>query len=186
MASGSGRSSKKCLAYIVAAVILQALIIAVFVVLFARVRTPKVRLGSVSIENLNENSNSSNPSFNLKVKAQVTVKNTNFGHYKFENTTATVSYRGTEVGEADIVKARAKARTTKKFDVTFSLHSNKVSSNSQLSNDLKSKNLTFSVHANLHGKVHLLKVFKRKKSAEMNCSFVVDTSAKSIHDLSCK
>ncbi|PON96947.1 Late embryogenesis abundant protein [Trema orientale] len=181
-----GRRRRKCLAYIVAGVILQTLIIVLFVVFVMRIRTPKVRLASVSVETLNLNSSSKSPSFNLKVNAQVAVKNTNFGHYKFENSTATISYRGTEVGKTTLVKARARARSTKKFNVTVSFNSNKVSSNPHLGSDISSKNLTFSASAKLEGKVHLFKVFKKKKSAKLDCTFVVNTSTKTVNDLSCK
>ena len=177
---------RKCLAYIVAGVILQTLIIALFVVFVMRIRTPKVRLASVSVETLNVDTSSKSPSFSIKVNAEVKVKNTNFGHFKFQNSTATISYRGTEVGKTTIVKARARARSTKKFNVTVSFNSNKVSSNSHLGGDINSKNLSFSASAKLEGKVHLFKVFKKKKSATMDCTFVVNTSTKTVNDLSCK
>ncbi|GMN44505.1 hypothetical protein TIFTF001_013701 [Ficus carica] len=149
-------------------------------------RTPKVRLRSVSVENLNVISSSNSPSFSLKLNARLTVKNTNFGPYKFDNSKVIVSYRGTQVGEATIFKSRAKLQSTKKFNVTVSLNSNEVSSNSQLGSDVNSKNLTFNARAKLNGKVHVLGVFKKKNSAEMDCTFVVNTSTKVINDLSCK
>ena len=170
---------------IISALIFLILIVLV-VVFFIRIRTPKVRLASASLETLNVNPSSKSPSFSLKVNAEVKVKNTNFGYFKFENSTATFSYRGTEIGKTTLVKARAKALSTKKFNVTVSFQSNKVSSNSHLGSDISSKNLTFSAYAKLKGKVHLFKVFKKKKSATMNCTFVVNTSQKRVNDLSCK
>lgn len=172
---------------LIAGTIAHIIFILLFVLIFLRIRNPKVRLGSVSVETANLNSSSStSPSFNLKLVAQVTVKNNNFGQFKFHNSTATLSYRGTEVGEATIVKARAKARSTKKLNVTVSVNSDKVSKNSHLGSDINSKNLTFTAYAKLEGKVHLFLVYKKKiKSAQMNCTFIVNAATKGISDLSC-
>lgn len=183
------KRNMKCLAYVVVGIIAQTAIVLLFALLIMRIRNPKVRLASISIETLNVNSSSSFPSFKLKFNALVTVKNTNFGHFKFDNSTTTFSYRGTHVGEGTIIKARARARSTKKLNVTnVSLNSNMVSSlnYSKLRSDLSSKSLTFSAYAKLNGKIHLLKIFKKKKSAEFDCTFVVDTSTKAVHNLSCK
>ncbi|KAH7538119.1 late embryogenesis abundant protein At1g64065 [Ziziphus jujuba] len=189
---GSARGSNKkrnWIILILAWIILHVVFILLFVLLFLRVRSPKVRLGSVSVETINLNTSSAAPSFDLKLNAQVTIKNKNFGRFKFHNSTATISYRGTEVGQATIDKGKAKARSTKKINnVMVSVKSNKVSSNSAglLRSDLSSKNLTFSAYTKLEGKVHLFLIFKKKKSAQMNCTFIVNTATKGISDLSCK
>ncbi|GLU21178.1 hypothetical protein SLE2022_373360 [Rubroshorea leprosula] len=117
---------------------------------------------------------------------QVTVKNTNFAHLKFQNNTASIYYVGTLIGEATIVKARARARTTKKVNVTFVASSGKVSSNSQLGDDIESGIIPLGSHARLDGKIILFKVFKKKKSAEMNCIMDVNTTTKEIQNLKCK
>ncbi|KAB1204930.1 hypothetical protein CJ030_MR7G015236 [Morella rubra] len=176
----------KCLAYIVAGVIAQTLIIVLFVLLVMRIRNPKVRLGSVTVEALSVNSSSSSPSFSMKLNAEVTVKNTNFGHFKFDSSTAKISYRGVDVGEGTIIKARAKARSTKKLNVTVSVSSSKVSTKSLLGSDIKSGVLQLNSHAKLSGKIHLFKIFKKKKSAEMNCTMEVNTTTKAIQNLTCK
>ncbi|WRX17164.1 Late embryogenesis abundant protein [Theobroma cacao] len=139
----------KCLAYIVAGVIAQTIIILLFVMLVMRIRNPKVRLGGVTVENLNLNSSSSSPSFSMNLNAQ----------------------------------ARARARSTKKLNVTVSVSSDKMSRNSALSSDVGSGTINLSSHAKLDGKIHLFKVFKKKKSAEMNCTMEVTTSSKQIQNL---
>ncbi|XP_057471507.1 late embryogenesis abundant protein At1g64065-like [Actinidia eriantha] len=176
----------KCLLYIVLGVILQTAIIVFFVLTFMRIRNPKVRFGSIAVENLKVNSSSSSPLFTMKLNAQVTVKNTNFGHFKFGNSTATVSYKGNPVGVFVITKARAKARSTKKLDVTMTLTSNQVSTDAHLGNDLNSGKLTLTSLATLKGKVHLFKVIKKKKSAQMNCTMDVDTKKQAIENVHCK
>jgi len=180
------KRNMRCLCYIVAGVILQTAIILVFVLTVMRIRNPKVRLGDVTIESLSTNSSSSSPSFSMKLHAQVTVKNTNFGNFKFQNTTATITYRGSPVGEVAIEKARARARSTKKLNITVSLSSQKVSLKSQLGSDINSGKVTLSSQATLSGKIHLFKVIKKKKSAKMNCTMDVNTKTKAIENLQCK
>ncbi|RXI08342.1 hypothetical protein DVH24_022486 [Malus domestica] len=183
----SHRKRNRCLLCIAAGIIVQTVIIVLFVVFVLRVKTPKVRLDSVAIDSntLVINSSSSSPSFKVQFTTVVAVKNNNFGHYKFESSKATFSYEGTEVGEGTIDKEKAKAKKTKRIDVLVSLSSNKISSHSQLSSDLSSGNLTFTAYAKLDGKVHLLNIIKKKKSADMNCTVNLDTKAKTVHVLTC-
>ncbi|WRX28461.1 Late embryogenesis abundant protein [Theobroma cacao] len=178
----------KCWAIVVAGVIAKTIIILLFVLIVMRIRNPKVRLGGVTVENLRASSSSSSPSFSTKLNAQVSVKNTNFGHFKFKNSTLTISYNGSPVGKATIVEGLARARSTKKFNVTILVSSNnKISRNSdQLSSDIESGTINLSSHAKLEGKIHLFKIFKKKKSAEMNCTMDVNTSLKQIQKLTCK
>uniref|UniRef100_A0A5B6Z0A1 Late embryogenesis abundant protein LEA-2 subgroup domain-containing protein n=1 Tax=Davidia involucrata TaxID=16924 RepID=A0A5B6Z0A1_DAVIN len=123
----------------------------------------------------------------MSFNAQVTVKNTNFGHFKFDKSTATISYRGTHVGETVITKARARARSTKKLNVTVNVNSDKVpSTDSRLGSDISSGKLTLTSHATLSGKIQLFKIIKKKKSAEMNCTMDVNTTTHKIENLMCK
>ncbi|GFY81883.1 hypothetical protein Acr_02g0001230 [Actinidia rufa] len=149
------KRNTRCLLYIVLGVILQTAIIVFFGLTFMRIRNPKARFSSVAVENLNVNSSSWSPSFTVKLNAQVTVKNTNFGHFKFGNT-------------------------------TLQLYLTKVPSDAHLGSDLKSGKLTLTSYATLKGKVHLFKVIKKKKSAQMNCTMDVDTTKQAIENLHCK
>ncbi|KAL2527364.1 Late [Abeliophyllum distichum] len=176
---------RKCLPYIIAGIILQTLIILVFVLTFMRIRNPKVRLGAVTVKNINANSSGS-PSFSMKLAAQVTIKNTNFGHYKFPDSPITIFYKGTLVGESDIPTSRAKAKSTKKINITISVDSNKVSSSSSLGTDINSGKITLSSQATLYGKIHLFKVFKKKKTAKMDCTMDVNIKESTIENLECK
>ena len=182
--TGSVRRKKslKCLAYVAAFVVFQTGIILLFVLLVLKIRDPKVRIASISVENQHFSTNS----FSMDLKARVTVKNTNFGHFKFDNSTATISYFGTAVGEATILKARARSRSTKRFNITVPISSSKVNNHRQLRRDLNSGVLNLSSTAKLSGNIHLFKIFKQKKSAEMSCTMELHTNTSSIENLSCK
>lgn len=181
------KRNMRWLAYIVAFVIAHIVLILLFVLLVMRIRIPKVRLDSVTVETLNLNSSFSSPSFTMKLSAQVTVKNTNFGNFKFDNSTATISYMGTEIGDGAIGKVHVRFRSTKKLNVTVTASSSKVSTNSHLRGDIiDSGILQLSSHAKLSGKIHLFLIFKKKKSAEMNCTMELNTKTKAIQNLACK
>lgn len=180
------KRNKKFLAFIVVGLIAQTVSTVLFVLLVMRFRNPKVRLGAVTVETLNLNSSSSSPSFTMKLSAQVTVKNTNFGNFKFDNSTATISYGGTEIGEGAIVKAHARFRSTKKVNVTVAASSSKLSTNSHLRSDIEAGILQLSSHAKLSGKIHMFFILKKKKLAEMNCTMELNTKTKAIQNLACK
>ena len=61
-----------------------------------------------------------------------------------------------------------------------------VPSYAHLGSDLKSGKLTLTSYATLKGKVHLFKVIKKKKSAQMNCTMDVDTKKQAIQNVHCK
>ncbi|XP_022773307.1 late embryogenesis abundant protein At1g64065-like [Durio zibethinus] len=175
--------------YIAAFVVFQTIVILVFALTVMRVKNPKVRIGRVTIETMETNNTgtaAAAPSFDLKFIAQVTVKNTNFGHYRFDYSTLTFLYDGVIVGEAIIPKARARARSTKRLDVTVEVNSRALPSTTGLASELSSNILTLNSHAKLTGKVELMKLMKKRKSPEMNCTLTFDVSTRNLQDLNCK
>ncbi|XP_010251607.1 PREDICTED: late embryogenesis abundant protein At1g64065-like [Nelumbo nucifera] len=175
----------KCYAYIAAFAVFQTIIILVFALTVLKIKTPSVKLTSVTVDRLNSATTPS-PSFNMTLTAEIAVKNKNFGHFKFDNSTATVSYGGTAVGEAFVPMARAKARKTRRMNITMEVTSERLSGVTNLSNDLSSGTLTLNSYAKLSGKVHLMKIMKKRKSAEMNCTIAVNLGSKTIQKVECE
>ncbi|KAA8539977.1 hypothetical protein F0562_026669 [Nyssa sinensis] len=174
----------KCLAYVVAFAVFQTGIILLFALTVMKIRTPKFRVRSVTIETFDVVTTT--PSFNIKMNAEVGIKNTNFGHYKFDNSTITFFYKETPVGSAVVYKARARARSTKKFNIVVDLISTNLPNTSDLGNDMSSGFLPLSSESTLRGKVELFKVMKKKKSTQMDCSMTINLADKAIQNLICK
>ncbi|KAB1215405.1 hypothetical protein CJ030_MR4G025305 [Morella rubra] len=168
--------------YIVAFAVFQVIVITAFALTIMKVKTPKVRLGTVALSNVN----TSNQSFDISFTTQVRIKNTNFGPYKYDATNATFTYQGEAVGQVNIPKSKAGMRSTKKVSVTVNVNSNALPSTSNLGSDLGSGVLTLSSHAKLSGKVELMFVMKKKKSAEMSCTMSINVSTKAVQDLTCE
>ncbi|KAK8505212.1 hypothetical protein V6N13_026078 [Hibiscus sabdariffa] len=181
------RKRMKLLVYALAFAIFQTIVILVFSLTVMRIKNPKFRILSVTVEDLKAAATNP-PYFNIKLNAQVAVKNTNFGHFKFQNTTISFDYggAGAGVGDAFVGKGRSKARSTKKMNVTVELNSNNIMNNSSLRTDIESGFLALTCHSKLSGKVQLMKLIKKKKSAEMRCAMVVNLVTKAVQDIKCQ
>ncbi|KAK7855957.1 late embryogenesis abundant protein At1g64065-like [Quercus suber] len=172
--------------YIAAFAVFQTIVILVFALTVMRVKTPKVRLGTnITFQNFNTGTQVS-PSFDLSFTTQVGIKNTNFGPYKYDSTIATFMYQGVTIGQVTIPKGKAGLRSTKKVTVTVNVNSNALSSTTGLGSELGAGVLTLNSQAKLSGKVELMFVMKKKKSAEMNCSMTINLSSKAIQSMICE
>ncbi|KAJ9706043.1 hypothetical protein PVL29_001555 [Vitis rotundifolia] len=179
-----GRKNTKCMAYVAAFIVFQTIIILVFAPTLLKIKSPKLRFGKVDVESFSN----STSSFTMKLQAQVAVKNTNFGHFKYPNNTIPITYGGVTVGEVVVPKGRARARSTNRFTVAVELSFDQLSSNSTLGNDITSGSglLPLVSQAKLPGKIHLMKVMKKKKTAEMYCTIKVNLMNCVVQDLKCK
>lgn len=196
------RSRNKFLAYIAAFIVLHTALILVFSLTVMRIKSPKVRFGSIAVENISTSSSNSSSSsssglssFNMRLQGLFTVKNTNFGHFKYQNSTVSVFYGGVPVGDAVIPKGRARARRTKKFGMVLDISSDRLisaaagnnNSNTKLLNEIGSLGvLTLTSSSKLNGKIQLMKVIKKKKSGEMDCSWVINITTREVQNLQCK
>ncbi|KAF5460610.1 hypothetical protein F2P56_020468 [Juglans regia] len=174
--------------YIAIFVVFQAIVIAVFSVTVMKVKTPKVRLGTaVTFQNVSTSTQPASPSFDISFTTQVRVKNTNFGPYKYDRATVAFMYDGVTVGEVSIPKGKAGMLSTKKVSVSVNVNSKALQSTSNLGSELSSGILTLRSHAKLSGKVELMFVMKKKKSAEMNCTMSINSvSPNELRYLKCK
>ncbi|KAK4601450.1 hypothetical protein RGQ29_010846 [Quercus rubra] len=171
--------------YISAFVVFEIMVILVFALVLMKARTPKVRLGTnVTFQNFKTRTQA-RPSFDLSFTAQVRVKNTNFGPYKFDSTNATFMYQGVTVGQITIPKHTAGMRSTKKVTVRVNVNSNALPSTTKLGSELGAGVLTLNSHAKFKGKVVFMFLMKKKKSAEMNCTMTVDSSTKAVKSMIC-
>ena len=173
----------KCVAYIVTFAVFQTIIIVVFALFVMRFRSPKFRVRDASFVSTFDFTNAS---FDLVMGAQFTIKNTNFGHFKYENGIVKFSYDGMIVGEAKLDEARARARSTKKVDGSVTLSSSKLPINSKLTSDLGGGILPLTSNSKLDGKIHLMKIIKKKKSALLDCTLDVNLGMKKIQNVQCK
>lgn len=187
--SPTQHGTSKCCVYILLWVVVQAAIALIVALVVFRVETPRLRLGDVAVKSLRYVSSPA-PSVNATLVANVTIRNTNFGPYGFENgTSISVLYADRPVGEGIPIEAgRAKARHTEKVNVTIEFGSSWLSSDTaskNLSSDLSSGVLQLSTHASLRGKIKVMGIVRRRTS-EMNCTITLNLNSGEVQDVRCK
>ena len=172
--------------YIVVFIIFQVIVITAFSLTVMKVKSPKLRLANIEFQTLTT-STANSPSFNTSFTTQLRVKNTNFGRYKFDATTINFTYGGATIGQVIIPKGKAGMKSTKKINnVIMNLSSSQLPNTANLSSELTTGTLTLSATAKMTGKVELMLIMKKKKSANMNCTITIDVASKTVRNLQCK
>lgn len=180
-----GGKNKKCLGYVAIFIVFQIIVITIFALTVMKVKGPKVRFQTVAVENVKSGSSNST-SFSMDLVTKFAVKNTNFGQFKYPNSTVTILYGGQEIGSADVPSNKAKLRSTRRTDITISINSEKLSGSTTLASDISSGALNLTSECTLKGKVELLKIMKKNKSGKMNCTMSLHLSTNTIQNLKCK
>ncbi|KAJ4826158.1 hypothetical protein Tsubulata_037360 [Turnera subulata] len=183
--SSTPTSSSKCPVYLLAAIVLLTAIALVFSLVVLRPNTPDVELSQVIIEDLKYGNYSPNPSLNMTLSAEIRIKNSNFGKYEFENSTASVLYEDVVVGEAKLGQGSVSARKTERMSAVVDVRSQRLSDTKNLSRDISSGMLKLSSYARLSGKVLLIKKIKKQKTAIMNCTMTLNLRSRSVQELLC-
>ncbi|XP_057463853.1 uncharacterized protein LOC130753704 [Actinidia eriantha] len=175
---------KKWALYIIAFIIFQTGVIVFFSMTVMKFRTPKFRVRSATSFDTFDVQPSS---FNVMMNTQFGIKNTNFGPYKYNNSTVYFYYRGTQIGSVFIPKSKANFRRIKKLNVAVSLVApTSLFSNSEWTNDVSSGIVPLTTTSRLSGKIEIMFVFKKKKSINMNCTMDLNISAKQLQNIKCK
>jgi len=168
----------KIAAYVVAFVVFQSIVIAIFALTVLKVKTPKFRVRSATFDTFSV----TGTSLDVTMNAQLGVKNTNFGPYKYDNSTIIFYYRGVQVGSAFVPKSKANFKSTKKVNVNVSLSS----TSSELASDYATGIVPLSSESRLTGKVELMLVMKKKKATNMNCTMELNVASQQLQNVNCK
>ncbi|KAL8049565.1 hypothetical protein ABFX02_06G027100 [Erythranthe guttata] len=180
-AAPAKRKHTHCLIYIGLLAIFQIAVVIVFSLTVMKIRNPRFRIRSAHLTNFNAGTPAS-PAFTGTVNAEFSVKNANFGRYKYMDTTVDFFYRGTRVGEVFVRESRAGWRTKKKFNVAVDLSL----ANAQLASDLNAGVVPISSEARMIGSVELLFVLKKNRSTNLNCTMEIVTATQQIRNILCK
>ncbi|KAG6397091.1 hypothetical protein SASPL_143253 [Salvia splendens] len=184
MSKGEGRSCKKCLAYVAGFIVFLTaiiLVLALTVTVIMKVKSPKLRFNATVVETFSFN-NGTATSIDMKLLAQLIIKNTNFGYFKYDKSTLVILHKGVPLGEHVIPQGRTKAKKTQKLEISVDVSTDR-GSGSKLRNEINSGILKLSSQAKLNGKVHSMKIIKKKKkSGEMKCDWDVNLGTREIEN----
>ncbi|KAH6812931.1 hypothetical protein C2S51_021949 [Perilla frutescens var. frutescens] len=172
----------KCMLYTLLFIMFQIVAtVTIFAVIAVKVRTPKFSVGEAKLTNYIVQPSALRATLN----AEFTVKNTNFGPYKYGSTAVDFFYRGTKIGEVFVPSSKAGRRSTKKIwgsvDVDLA-----VSSNPQLSGDYSAGLVPITSSAKMSGRVEVMLVTKKSRSTDMNCSMYIVTATQTIWNIVCE
>jgi len=180
--------SGKCFVYVFSAIVILSIVVLAFAMIVLRFKISDVKLRSVTVKNLKYEGRGTagqSPSFNATLVAEVTIKNTNFGRFKFDNSTLSVLYGGMNVGNRSIIHGRVKARETHEMNITVEVRSNRVMDTKNLSGDIEAGMLKLSSYAKLSGRVNLMNIMRKRKTTEMNCTMILDLKRRAFQGLRC-
>lgn len=183
-----GKRSGKCLkSYCRITTILLIIVLIVLIILFFTLfkpKEPKITTKAVTLQKINL---LFFPTIQLNVTlgVVVTVDNRNYGGFKYQNGTAYVSYRGVVIAEAPVEDGRIPARGKQSISSSITIFSDKLMSNSKFSDDILSGVMNFSSTTTLHGKIIMLKYFKKKATSYSSCDIRIFLQSQSI-DSVCK
>ncbi|KAF8380147.1 hypothetical protein HHK36_027630 [Tetracentron sinense] len=178
----------KCCGCIMALMLIQAVTIIILAFTVFRIKDPVIKMNGVQVEQLEliNGTTIPRPGVNMTLTADVSVKNPNVASFKFSNTTTTLYYRGTVVGEARNPPGKAKARRTLRMNITVEIIPDRLMNNPNLKSDVDSKILTMSSYTRIGGRVKIMKIIKKHVIVKMNCTISVNITSQAIQEQKCK
>ncbi|PIN13679.1 hypothetical protein CDL12_13700 [Handroanthus impetiginosus] len=175
----------KCCGCVTAILLIQAIVIVILIFTVFKVKDPIIRMNGVTVQSLDLiNGTTPRPGSNMSIIADVSVKNPNFASFKYKNTTTTLFYRGTVIGDAHGPPGSARARRTMRMNVTVDIITDRLLTQPNLSSDINSGLLTISSYTRVGGKVKI--IFKKHVTVTMNCSMTVNITSRAIQQQKCK
>ncbi|KAM7525818.1 hypothetical protein LguiA_015720 [Lonicera macranthoides] len=172
------------------AAVLLIIVVVILVLSFTvfHIKDPVMNLNAVQIQGLefiNATNILSDPTTNITVLADVSVKNPNVATFKYNEATTRLYYDGVLVGEARTPPGRAMARRTVRLNVTIDVMVNRLVAVPGLGSDLNAGALPVRSYSSISGRVKILNV-KKNVAVKMNCTMIVNVTSRSIQDQNCK
>ncbi|XP_024019057.1 uncharacterized protein LOC21405282 [Morus notabilis] len=160
-----------------------AIIILIFTVF--KIKEPVIKMNGITVSNLALVNNRTSEG-NMSLTADVSVKNPNAASFRYSNTTTALYYDGKMIGEARGPPGQARARRTKRMNITVDIIMDQVMTSPNLLGDVGSGLVEMSSYSRIPGRVKILNVIKRHVVVKMNCTFTVNITSKSIVEQKCK
>ncbi|KAL8268556.1 hypothetical protein R6Q59_002354 [Mikania micrantha] len=183
----SRRKYIKWFGCLVAVVIAVVMVVVILVFTIFKVKEPEIKMNGVMVDNLGFiNGSIPGPGTNMSLTADLSVKNPNYSSFRYKNTTTSLSYHGTVIGEARGPPGQSKARRTTRMNVTLNIIVDSVLKDPNLQNDLGTGLLTMSSYTIVGGRIKILTIIERHVTLRMNCTIKVNIFSRSIEDQECE
>ncbi|KAL6290367.1 hypothetical protein ACE6H2_007877 [Prunus campanulata] len=166
---------------VIALVLLQIVVLGVLCLTVFRFKDPDIKLAAISVENFTVLGTST--AINMTLRAEIKVKNQNWGKLKYDESLLGLSHEGVTVGQGTIPKGSIKMRHSKQVSVSVEANFDGRSSSSS---DISSGVLNLKSYAKLSGKVSMVGLVKKRRSGEMNCSLTISLARQAIQEFHCQ
>ncbi|XP_071723205.1 late embryogenesis abundant protein At1g64065-like [Rutidosis leptorrhynchoides] len=168
MAIRNSRRLKICCATTIGVLLLIIIVITTLSFTILKPKQPEIIAHPLGLENI-QFGGFPNVAINVTLGLAVTIVNRNYGSFKFQNSTAYVSYHGVAVAEilieGDLIPARGKINITSYADFMV----DKLITSPYLLRDITAGSLNFTSTATMHGKVKVLKFLRLEANAHSFC-----------------
>lgn len=159
-----------CFASAIIIVTLLAAILIIYLTIL-KPKQPKITTQEVSLKSLNGLLNPLH--LNVTLGIVITVDNPNYGSFKYDNTTAYISYHGTPAAEAPIEEDTIPARGRHNISTDVLVNVGNLVTNYYFQADYASGCLNFTSSTTFHGKAKLLNFLKIKATTYSTCDISV-------------
>lgn len=169
----------KCFLYAFLFALLQTGIILLFTFTIMKIRTPKFRVLSATLDGSGTAAPPTNASLSLTMRAVLGVKNPNFGRFKFERTPVYFYHDGDQVAVAAAPEGKANWRSTEEFEVAVDV---KVA---RVEGELSGGVVRLTSRAEMRGDVRVARMAKKRRSSIMNCTMEIVVGASQLRNITC-
>ncbi|XP_061363077.1 uncharacterized protein LOC133306727 [Gastrolobium bilobum] len=121
-----------------------------------------------------------NSTKNVTLGMMISIKNPNYGTFKYKNSTGYVNYDNTIVAEVPIEGRLVQPHSKMNLSTHAYIMPSKLVNDPQFFTDVGVGTLNLTSKAELHGKVSLMKVIKMKATAYSSCNISLNISSKDV------
>ncbi|KAG9454129.1 hypothetical protein H6P81_007033 [Aristolochia fimbriata] len=110
---------------------------------------------------------------NLTLLVSVTVKNPNYGSFKYDETKVLIYYRGTQIGEGPIDAGSISSHESEDFNTVIEITAEKMLGSKDFWQDLGGGHFNFTSESKVYGKATLFKLLKKHARGRTTCDITV-------------
>lgn len=166
------KKSSKCFVFMLAFLVLLSIGILGFSLIVLRINSPLLKLEAVEIKNLTTT--------NMTLVTGITIKNTNYGRFKFENGKISTLFGNATIGSRKVGAGLVNGREKRGMTVTVHV--------SMMMDGWDGSRMMFikiTILARLRGEILVLKKIRRYRTAVMNCTMNFNFSNQQVQHLQC-
>uniref|UniRef100_A0A2P2MQY5 Late embryogenesis abundant protein LEA-2 subgroup domain-containing protein n=1 Tax=Rhizophora mucronata TaxID=61149 RepID=A0A2P2MQY5_RHIMU len=178
-----------CLGVTVAVILVVVLVVVILAFTVFKAKRPVTTVDSVSLKNLQMSVDVARlvVNLNLTLDVDLSIKNPNKVSIKYTNSSASLNYRGKQVGEVPIPAGKISADKTQPMNLTVNFMASQLFSDRQFFSDVVTTGvLPLNAFTRISGKVRILKMFRVRVISRVSCDITVLLSNQTIGQQNCQ